>query len=55
MATGEFAGINPEAWKIVDGKLYLGWSKKGLEKFNEDPTANIEKADRNWDKMTGQN
>lgn len=53
MATGEFASINPKVWKIVDGKLYLGWSKKDLERFHEDPAANIEKADRNWAEMTG--
>jgi hypothetical protein len=30
MAAGKVAGVNPEAWKIIDGKLYLGWSKSGL-------------------------
>jgi len=34
----------------------LGWSKKVSRKFfNENTTANIEKADKMWDKMTKQN
>jgi len=34
----------------------LGWSKKAnREFFNENANANIEKADKMWDKMAKQN
>lgn len=26
---GKFADENPQDWKIVDGKLYLGWVSPG--------------------------
>jgi hypothetical protein len=28
---GKVAGENPEKWKIVGGKLYLGWTKPDSE------------------------
>ncbi len=33
MAAGKVVGVNPEAWKIIDGKLYLSWSKSGIDEF----------------------
>jgi hypothetical protein len=47
--------INPEAWKIVDGKLFLALSKGLSDKWSESPAANIAKADENWEKIVGQN
>ena len=39
-SAGKFAGMDPERWKIVDGKLFLGWVKaeddeyyRNVEKF----------------------
>jgi hypothetical protein len=49
--TGKVAGVNPEAFKIIDGKLFLGWSKKGTEEFAENFSENIEKADAAWIKI----
>ena len=43
------ANIDPEAWRIVDGKLFLFSGKEGLEEdFDADPAAVIAKADAEW-------
>lgn len=42
------AGIDPEAWKIVDGKLYLNYDKDVQAKWEKDVPGNIRKADANW-------
>jgi hypothetical protein len=47
--------INPEAWKIVDGKLFLALTKGTIDKWSQTPAANIAKADQNWAKIVGQN
>jgi hypothetical protein len=44
---GRAAGVKPEAFKIIEGKLYLSWSKDS--KFFKNPQ-NIPKADRKWEK-----
>ena len=44
-----------EAWKIIDGKLYLGWSKSGIDEFQKNAASNIERADQNWEKLLSQN
>lgn len=45
---GNTANIDPEAWAIVDGKLYLQYSKKVLEGWRNDPAARIAAADQRW-------
>lgn len=50
--TGKVAGVDPEAFKIIDGKLYLSWSKKGANKFAEAGVKAINAADENWAKVT---
>ncbi|WP_331376014.1 YHS domain-containing (seleno)protein [Sinorhizobium chiapasense] len=41
--------IDPEAWRIVDGKLYLFSGKEGLEEdFDAAPAAVTAKADAKW-------
>jgi len=42
------ANTDPEAWKIVDGKLYLNYSKRVQRLWEEDVPGNIRKADGNW-------
>ncbi|MCT2579686.1 MULTISPECIES: YHS domain-containing (seleno)protein [unclassified Mesorhizobium] len=43
------ANIDPEAWRIVDGKLYLFSGKEGLEEdFDAAPAPIIAKADDQW-------
>jgi hypothetical protein len=51
MALGRKAPIDPEAWVIVDGKLYLNYSKRDRDAFAEDPDPHIAKADANWERL----
>lgn len=51
VAQGSTADIDPEAWKIIDGKLYLNYSKKIQTQWLEDVPGNIDKADANWPKL----
>jgi hypothetical protein len=48
---GVMAPADPEAWTIVDGKLYLASSRGALERFTGDLAANIPKAEHNWDRI----
>ena len=48
VSQGYTAGIDPEAWKIVRGKLYLNYSKGVQEQWVEDIPGNIAKAESNW-------
>ena len=51
VAHGYTAKIDPEAWKIVDGKLYLNYSKDVQADWAEDIPGNISKGDANWPKI----
>lgn len=43
------AGSDPEnAWKIVNGKLYLNYNREVQQKWAEDVPGNIVKAETNW-------
>ena len=48
---GYTAKGDPEAWKIVDGKLYLNYSKDVQAKWVQDIPGYIEKGDENWPKF----
>lgn len=48
VANNSTAKIDPEAWKIVDGKLYLNYSKDIQKTWEADQAAFIVKADKNW-------
>ncbi|WGI20597.1 YHS domain-containing (seleno)protein [Amylibacter sp. IMCC11727] len=48
MARGAVAPTVPEAWRIVDGKLYLNFSKAIQKKWQKDIPGEISKADANW-------
>jgi hypothetical protein len=45
------ANADPEAWKIVDGKLYLNYNKSVQNKWQMDVTGNVSKADANWPQL----
>jgi len=47
------ADIDPGAWKIVDGKLYLNYSVKIQEKWSQNIPDNIAAGDRNWPGLVG--
>ena len=42
------ANIDPEAWSIVNGKLYLNYSKPVREQWEENSGEMIAKADAEW-------
>ncbi|MEA5465786.1 YHS domain-containing (seleno)protein [Leptothoe sp. PORK10 BA2] len=48
VSQGSTAAIDPTAWKIVDGKLYLNYSAGIQKKWSKDIPGNIAKADQNW-------
>ena len=43
--------IDPEAWSIIKGKLYLNYSKGGMGDFAEGGDSMIAKADAKWPKV----
>jgi enamine deaminase RidA (YjgF/YER057c/UK114 family)/YHS domain-containing protein len=50
-AAGEAAHkdtVDPEAWAIVDGKLYLTHVSQAMEWWQQNPAEYIKKADENW-------
>ncbi len=48
MAKGHKAPVDPEAWSIVDGRLYLNYSAGVSKDFAKDRARNIQAADKNW-------
>ncbi|WP_020649701.1 YHS domain-containing (seleno)protein [Solimonas variicoloris] len=47
-AKNELVDIDPEAFTVVDGKLYLNYSPKIRAQWDADRARYIEAADRNW-------
>lgn len=47
-AGGYKAAIDPAAFTIVDGKLYLNYNRDIQKKWSADIPGYIQKADRNW-------
>lgn len=45
------AGIDPEAWTIVDDRLYLNYSRKIQRRWSQDITGRIARADANWPRL----
>jgi YHS domain-containing protein len=51
---GEKIEVDPETYKIIDGKLYLFYNaffKNTLTKWNKNEVTNHQKADANWIKV----
>ena len=48
VAQGYTANIDPAAWTIMDGKLYLNYSLSVRERWRKDIPGYIRKADTNW-------
>jgi hypothetical protein len=53
VSRGTTADIDPEAWSIVDGKLYLNLNGDVQEIWSRDIPGNIRKADANWPALRG--
>lgn len=48
VADNRLVDIDPEAFTVLDGKLYLNYSKDIQKKWTADRANYIEKADKNW-------
>jgi YHS domain-containing protein len=48
VSQGYTAPIDPDAWKIIDGKLYLNFDKKVQKLWEQDIPGFISKANANW-------
>jgi YHS domain-containing protein len=48
VANGYLVNIDPDAWTVYEGRLYLNYSLSVREQWKEDIPGNIRKADANW-------
>ena len=48
VSRGYTADIDPEAWRIVAGKLYLNYSRRVQRMWEQDVPGNIAKGAANW-------
>jgi YHS domain-containing protein len=48
VSQGYTASADPQAWRIVDGKLYLNYSLDVQKTWEQDVPGNITKATANW-------
>jgi YHS domain-containing protein len=53
VAKGSTASTDPEAFTVVDDKLYLNYSKGVQSKWQQDIAGNITAANGNWPKVLG--
>ncbi len=51
VANGYAVKIDPEAWAIVDGKLYLNYDLGVQQEWNADRNGFIQKANSEWEKI----
>jgi hypothetical protein len=51
VAHGYTADIDPEAWAIVDGKLYLNYDRSVQQKWEAERASFIRQADEAWPKL----
>ncbi len=48
VSEGYTASTVPDAWRIVDGKLYLNFSRRIQRRWQRDIPGNIARGDANW-------
>ena len=53
VAQGSTASIDPAAWSIVEGRLFLNYSLGVRERWRQDVPGYIRKADANWPGVLG--
>lgn len=51
LSQGKTVGIDPAAWTIVEGKLYLNYNQKIRQTWEKDIPGYISKADAAWPKI----
>jgi len=44
-------GVAPEAFTIIDGKLYINHTKYWTKVWRQDAAANISRSDKNWQRV----
>ena len=54
VSQGYTAKIEPDAWKIVDGKLYLNYDKRVQRIWEKDIPGYITDADKNWPQLASE-
>ena len=53
VSRGYTASTVPEAWKIVNGKLYLNYSRRIQRRWERDAPGNIARGNENWPDVLG--
>ncbi|MFN3955537.1 MAG: YHS domain-containing (seleno)protein [Pararhodobacter sp.] len=53
VSQGYTAPIDPNAWRIVDGRLYLNYSRSIHRRWERDIPGHIQRADANWPALGG--
>ncbi|PUB10843.1 YHS domain-containing (seleno)protein [Yoonia sediminilitoris] len=53
VSEGYTASTTPDAWSIVDDKLYLNYSRRIQRRWERDIPGHIEKGNANWPKVLG--
>ena len=48
VSEGYIAPVDPEAWRIVDGRLFLNYSPAIKRRWEQDMPGRIARADANW-------
>ena len=54
VSKGKKADIDPYAFAINDGKLYVNYSERALQTYQGDVKGNTDKADQNWPDVSKQ-
>ncbi len=54
VAEGYTAPVDPNAWEIVDGKLYLNYDARIQRRWQRDIPGNIVRANENWPEVIDQ-
>ena len=54
VSRGYAVGIDPEAWRVVAGKLYLNYNRDVQTEWVKDIPGYIAKADANWPKIVAE-
>ena len=52
VAQGYLVKIDPNAWSIVDGRLYLNYDRSVARNWLKDVPGYVKQADANWPKLT---
>lgn len=53
VSQGYTASTDPNAWRIVNGKLYLNYSRRVQRRWEQDVSGNIAKGNANWPDVLG--